>query len=86
MKNNRLFARLRSLGRYRDAFLVLASIVYVVGFVIWSIVAWRRGLGPMPVLDAQYFVAGIPPLLAITAVLSVIAGAMASICNGPFKI
>lgn len=72
MEINRVLARVRALGRYRDAFLVLASTVYVVGFSIWSLVAWRLGLGPMPVLDAQYFVAGLPPLFAVCLVVMVI--------------
>jgi hypothetical protein len=59
----------RRLGSYRDGILVAASLVYGTGYVAWAIVAWREGIGPIPVLDAQYFAAGLPPLLLIGGAL-----------------
>ncbi|MBI3448188.1 MAG: hypothetical protein HY049_04625 [Acidobacteria bacterium] len=49
------------LGALRDGLLVLASILYGLGYLVWSIYAWDRGLGLLPALDAQYFIAGMFP-------------------------
>lgn len=57
--------RLRQLGDYRDAVLVCASFVYLLGYVSWAFYAGRYGLGMVPVLDAQYLVAGLVPTLIV---------------------
>jgi hypothetical protein len=61
----RLSELLESLGKLRDGILVGASVFYLTGYGIWAIITWKRRLGPLPVLDAQYFVAGFPVLLAV---------------------
>ena len=65
-----LSAGLNKLGSYRDGLLVLASVLYLSGYAIWSVIAWRSELGPIPVLDAQYFVAGAPPLILVGIVVA----------------
>lgn len=59
---------LKNLGGLRDGLLVLVSLVYVLGFSVWSVVAWINNLGALPVLDAQYFTAGLPPFMAAVSV------------------
>lgn len=59
---------LKSLGEIRDGLLLLVSATYVVGFISWSLYAWRLGVGAVPALDAQYFVAGTP--IAVVIVLT----------------
>ncbi len=56
-------AWLRELGTVRDGLLVIAAGVYGVGYFTWAWVAVREGLGALPALDLQYFVAGTPPLV-----------------------
>ncbi len=65
------FRRLKTLGQMRDVLLVSGSAVYISGYLVWALVAWRRQLGTLPVLDAQYFVAGLPPLAALVLALVV---------------
>jgi hypothetical protein len=45
--------------------LVTASILYAVGYLVWSYHAWRNKLGLLPALDAQYFVAGLAPSVVL---------------------
>lgn len=58
--------------KLRDAALILGGVIYLSGYSVWSVLAWLEGLGPVPVLDTQYFVAGLPTVaaLAITALLT----------------
>jgi hypothetical protein len=55
---------LARLGGWRDGLLVAAGAIYTIGYGVWSFVAWKDGLGPLPLVDAQYFVAGLPPIIA----------------------
>jgi hypothetical protein len=57
---------IKSLGELRDGCLLAAGIVYLFGYVGWSMYAWRLGLGVAPAIDAQYFVAGAP-IAVVTA-------------------
>jgi hypothetical protein len=58
--------------KLRDAALILGGVIYLSGYSVWSVLAWLEGLGPVPVLDSQYFVAGLPAVagLVITVVLT----------------
>jgi len=58
---------LTRIGELRDGLLVLASLIYGLGYFVWSLHAWKQGLGLLPALDAQYFAAGIVPGLVIVA-------------------
>ena len=53
---------LKRLGDVRDGLLVLGALIYAAGYGAWSYHAWNMQLGPLPALDAQYFLAGIPAL------------------------
>jgi hypothetical protein len=44
--------------RVRDAFLVSAGLLYLLGYAVWSMHAWRNNLGLLPLLEAQYLLAG----------------------------
>lgn len=55
--------------------LFLATAVYVLGYLTWAIYSADEGLGVLPPLEGQYFLAGIVPLalvLIAVATLSVI--------------
>jgi hypothetical protein len=56
---------IENLGKIRDGLFLLISAIYVMGYIVWAIVAWHNNLGFMPVLQAQYFVAGCPIFIAI---------------------
>ena len=58
-------AFVENLPKWRDATLVLAGLAYVLGFLSWAIYASSHGLGLVPVLDAQYFAAGVLPALIV---------------------
>jgi hypothetical protein len=49
--------------KYRDLVLVVAALTYPIGFLIWSIHAWKQDLGLLPVINSQYIMAGLFPLL-----------------------
>jgi hypothetical protein len=57
-----------ALGSFRDGFIVLGGVAYALGYLTWTISAWKRGLGTLPALDSQYFTTGIIPtaLLCLT--------------------
>lgn len=55
----------KHLGEVRDSLLVLASVLYFLGYLSWAFYAWEHQLGLLPVLDAQYFAAGVFPALII---------------------
>lgn len=63
---------LKELGQLRDGLLVLVTAVYALGYIVWSVVGWKLGLGALPVLDAQYFLAGLPIVVTLMLILSVI--------------
>ena len=47
------------LGVLKDGVLAIGSVVYLVGYLAWCYYAWRYHIGPVPALQAQYFVAGV---------------------------
>jgi hypothetical protein len=55
------------IGELRDGLLVTATILYILGYIIWAINAWQWNLGLLPVLESQYFLAGIVPALSLAA-------------------
>jgi len=60
-------AMLRRLGEVRDGLLILAALLYGVGYLAWSLFAWIYGLGTAPPFDAQYFLIGTPLVAALIA-------------------
>lgn len=67
----RLFRWMKgSPGAFRDGALLVAGLLYVLGYVVWSIYAWRNHLGILPALQAQYFLAGLVPLAILWATMS----------------
>ena len=53
---------LKPIGELRDGALVLVSVTYITGYMVWSLNAWVNQLGVLPVIDSQYFVAGFVPV------------------------
>jgi hypothetical protein len=62
-----LGAFVENLAKWRDGTLVLAGLAYVLGYLSWAIYAANRELGLAPVLDAQYFAAGVFPAAIVIA-------------------
>ena len=52
-KWQRLRSSFSEIGRLRDTILVCAGLFYIVGYAAWSYLAYREGLGSLPVLDFQ---------------------------------
>ena len=62
----------KALGEYRDALLLGAGALYLLGYLTWALYGLFNGIGFIPVLDLQYFAAGIVPALLILASLFII--------------
>jgi hypothetical protein len=60
-----LLERVKNIGEYRDALLVLISVDYLLGYFSWSFYAAENDLGLVPALDAQYLVAGVLPTVIL---------------------
>lgn len=58
---------LERIGSKRDGLLIGASALYGLGYLVWSIYSLRNGLGLLPALDSQYFIAGMFPAAVIVA-------------------
>jgi hypothetical protein len=52
-------------GKLRDGLLVAGGLLYILGYIVWSVNAQINGLGLLPALEFQYLVAGIIPALII---------------------
>jgi hypothetical protein len=63
------FNQLIKIGQLRDSILVGASLVYALGYLVWSLTAMKNNLGLIPALDFQYFLAGVVPAFLILIVL-----------------
>lgn len=63
--------RVPAVGQVRDAVLFVATAAYVLGYLTWAIYSNDVGLGVLPPLEGQYFLAGaVPLLLLVTAVVA----------------
>jgi hypothetical protein len=51
----------------RDRVLLFGSMAYLLGYAVWMSVAYRENLGPLPLVQTQYLVAGLIPLLLVFA-------------------
>lgn len=63
---------LKNAANLRDAVIFLASIIYVIGYITWSLYSNYRKLGTVKALDAQYFVIGIPVTIIMILAIPVI--------------
>lgn len=61
-------AFINKLGELRNGILVSASMVYILGYMIWAFHAWISNLGLLPLIDSQYFIAGILPAAVLVIV------------------
>ncbi len=53
------------LGKRRDGFLVAGASIYGLGYAVWTYNAWDQGLGLLPAIESQYFLAGTVPALIV---------------------
>lgn len=72
MEDNPTFKYIENIGKLRDGLLVIVTITYITGYIAWSYIAWTNGFGALPVLDAQYFLAGFPLILTTFLVVLII--------------
>lgn len=56
------------LQNVRDLVLLFLPTIYVLGYVTWAINALQLRLGMLPVIDQQYFIAGIFPFFVVLCV------------------
>ena len=47
---------IKSASQVRDLILILVTGAYALGFALWSVNAWREGLGWIPIANTQYFI------------------------------
>lgn len=60
-----LFARLKQAGELRDTLLVIGGVIYVLGYLAFSLHAYKNDLGLLSAFEAQYFTAGIIPFVIV---------------------
>lgn len=58
---DRLHAWLERVGKSRDGILIVGGALYILGYIVWSVNAYREKLGLLPAFESQYFIAGIVP-------------------------
>ena len=68
----RLTAWLRPFVAMRDGILVVGAGLYAIGYLMWSLYAWEKGLGLLPILSAQYLAAGVTMALVLALGLIVL--------------
>lgn len=56
----------KTLGERRDALLLGAGALYLLGYLTWALYGLVNDIGFIPVLDAQYFAAGILPAVLLS--------------------
>jgi hypothetical protein len=56
------------LSKIRDLVVFFVPTIYVLGYITWSLNAFHLHLGMLPVIDQQYFVAGIFPFVVVVFV------------------
>jgi hypothetical protein len=55
----------KHIGDLRDGLLVCATLLYGLGYFVWSLNAWQNNLGLLPLIESQYLVAGVVPALIL---------------------
>ena len=65
----RVITHFGSVAAVRDAILIVTTIDYILGYGVSAILVYRLHLAALPVLDAQYFSAGIPILVLVGLLL-----------------
>lgn len=63
---------LKNPGKIRDWIFVFITFIYLCGYIIWSFIFYDNSIGIFPVLDPQYFIAGLPISLIILIIFSII--------------
>jgi len=59
-------------GGFRDGLLILISITYILGYIVWTLTGIINNFGPLPAIEAQYFVAGLLPLLTLIIIFLIV--------------
>jgi hypothetical protein len=67
-----ILERVKTIGEYRDAVLVLISIDYLLGYFSWSYYAAQNDLGLVPALDTQFLVAGVLPTVILGIAIALV--------------
>jgi hypothetical protein len=56
------------LDSYKGIYLILLTIIYIFGYIIWAYHSYKLKIGLIPFLDFQYLVAGIPIVIIIVLI------------------
>ncbi len=57
------------LANIRDGLIVTGGTIYVLGYSVWAFFSYQHNLGLLPVIRAQYLVAGMFPFFVIIAIV-----------------
>lgn len=57
--------QLETISLIKDKILVLAGLIYLIGYAIWTFHSWINNLGLLPPLQLQYFVAGSASIIIL---------------------
>jgi len=63
---------MKATRQVRDLLLILVTVSYALGFALWSLNAWRQGLGWIPVANTRYFLAGFPILAVFFGIYALV--------------
>jgi hypothetical protein len=69
---SRVSSAAKTLGERRDALLLAAGALYLLGYLSWATYGLLNQVGFIPVLDTQYFAAGIVPALLIFLFIAIL--------------
>jgi hypothetical protein len=58
----------KTLGDLRDWVFIVTVTLYLLGYATWSAYSWEYRLGFLPVVQAQYLIAGIVPMILVLSV------------------
>ena len=56
----------------RDLLFLALTCTYALGFAVWSVYAWRQGIGLLPIANLNYFIAGLPIVVIIGVTYSLL--------------
>jgi hypothetical protein len=65
-------AHLAAFAELRDTIVFGFSALYVLGYATWALYSSDRGLGVLPPLEGQYFLAGVVPLVILAAAYGIV--------------
>jgi hypothetical protein len=71
-KTNQNSVLFKFINFWKEMLLPTAGLVYILGYIVWSVRAYHNNLGLLPLVDAQYLVAGFFPFLLLVVLIVVL--------------